>query len=211
MTHARLPAPRGCCPSRACPEGRHKPPRVSWRLEFLGSSQRQLLFRIVPRFELRWWEHADLAVEPALAEPVHVFQGCKLHVPEPAPGTTVPDRRRALHGGVGAAGRDLQDSADRLDAPTRLVGLDERHRAGKCGSNSRAKQAEAAFRIAVARRRSRFSRCSSRIRSRSAVVTPVRWCWSTSACLSHRRSASVPTSSLPAIEVIAARSEAYFC
>ena len=72
-------------------------------------------------------------------------------------------RRRPADRGVVAARGDLQHPADRLDSPARLVLGDEPHGFGKRGSSSRAKKADAAFRISFARRSSRFSRSRSRI------------------------------------------------
>ncbi len=147
-----------------------------------------------------------IELRPHLVGPVHLA----VLVPDAPNGDrelaipTPPRRHGAIHGRVIATGRDLQYPADRLDTPALLMRLDEPHGFGKRESSSRAKKADAAFRISLVRRNSRFSRSSARIRSRSALVTPGRWYWSTSSRRSHNRSASVPTFSLPAIEVIAA-------
>src|SRR5690606_26311002 len=88
-----------------------------------------------------------------------------------------PRRRLALAGLDGVVGRrgDLQRTADRLDPEASLVVVDENaHLLGGCGSSSRAKKADAALRISLARRSSRFSRSSSLIRSASTLVTPGR-------------------------------------
>jgi len=63
--------------------------------------------------------------------------------------------------------------------------VDELDYLGSRGSNSRAKKAEAAFKISLARRSSRFSRSNSAIRCASAVCVPGRWPPSTSACRTH--------------------------
>src|SRR5215204_283717 len=122
-------------------------------------------------------------------------------VPLPASRDGPPD------GGVVAARGDLQHAADRLDSPADAVLSDELHRVGQRGSSSRAKKAEAALRISLARRSSRFSRSSSWIRSRSALVTPGRFPWSTSSRRTHSRSVSAVIPSLPAIDWIAAHSD----
>ena len=64
------------------------------------------------------------------------------------------------------------------------------------GRAPRAKKADAAFRISLARRSSRSSRSSSAIRRCSAVVTPGRLPLSISACLTQLRSDSGPNPEL---------------
>ncbi len=66
--------------------------------------------------------------------------------------------------------------------------IDEADYLGSRGSSSRAKKADAAFRMSFARRSSRFSRSNSAIRSASGVVVPGRTPWSTSAWFTHSRS-----------------------
>ncbi len=72
-----------------------------------------------------------------------------------------PSRGRPAAMGVVGARGDLQLSADRLDPVLVPVGVDELddHRCGR--SSSAAKKADALFRIAFARRNSRFSRSNS--------------------------------------------------
>src|SRR5262249_6757442 len=110
-------------------------------------------------------------------------------------------------GGVVAARSDLQHAADRLDSPADPVRINALHRGGQRGSSSRAKKADAALRISLARRSSRTSRSRSRIRSRSALVMPGRWPWSTSSRRTHNRSVSGVIPSFPAIDWIAAHSD----
>nr|SCV11737.1 hypothetical protein FDG2_6002 [Candidatus Protofrankia californiensis] len=69
--------------------------------------------------------------------------------------------------------------------------------------SSRAKKADAAFRISFARVSSRTSRSSSAIRCASAVEVPGRWPPSISACFTHMRRDSDPTPSRLATTVIA--------
>src|SRR5712691_661818 len=80
-------------------------------------------------------------------------------------------------------GGNLQRLADRLDPESITIRVDIAGHFGSRGSSSRAKKAEAVFKISLARRSSRFSFSSSTIRCRSAVVTPGRSPWSTSAFL----------------------------
>src|SRR5205814_10315496 len=76
-------------------------------------------------------------------------------------------------GGVGGGG-DLERAADRLDPEALPVGVDVgAHRLGR-QSSSPAKKTEAVVRISLARRSSRFSRSSSRMRSASELVVPAR-------------------------------------
>src|SRR5690606_24554337 len=92
--------------------------------------------------------------------------------------------------------RDLQpglaqDPADRLDTAQRFpMFVDELDYFGSRGSSSRAKKAEAAFKISLARRSSRFSRSSSTIRCASTVVVPGRLPASISLCRTQLRSVS---------------------
>jgi hypothetical protein len=92
-------------------------------------------------------------------------------------GDRVGDRPRRGRPGplrvVGARG-DLQLLADRLDPVLLPVSVDEldNHRCGR--SSSAAKKADALFKIAFARRTSRFSRSSSANRCPSSVVVPGR-------------------------------------
>src|SRR6266516_2059088 len=142
-------------------------------------------------------------VDPPVLLPHSMDSSLQSLIPSPSGRDWPADR------GVVAARGDLQDATDRLDSPAVPVLADEPHGLGKRGSSSRAKKAEAAFRISLARRSSRFSRSSSRSRCRSSLVRPGRWCWSTWCRRSHNRSASWPMPSLLAIEVIAAHSDGY--
>src|SRR4051795_5722774 len=106
-----------------------------------------------------------------------------------------PRRRRPSMVGVVAARGDLraglsEDTADRLDPELVLVRVDELddHRCGR--SSSAAKKADALFRIAFARRSSRFSRSSAAIRSASLVVVPGRAPSSISAWVTQLRRVS---------------------
>ena len=118
-----------------------------------------------------------------------------------------PRRRLPAAGGVVRRPGDLQLAADRLDPEALAVGVDDAGHFGSRGSSSRAKKAEAAWRISLARRSSRFSRLSSRSRSRSSVVSPGRAPPSTSARRTQMRSVSGVIPNFEAIEVIAAHCE----
>jgi hypothetical protein len=89
----------------------------------------------------------------------------------------------------GADGNTVQIG---LDSPPFLVRLDQAHDLGSRGSSSRAKKAEAAFKILLARRSSRFSRSNSVMRRCCSVLTPGRLPLSMSACLTQFRSDSGP-------------------
>jgi len=81
-------------------------------------------------------------------------------------------RLPAALGGPRGRRSELQSTADRLDPKRLSVVIDELgHRLG-CGSSSRAKKVEAAFKISFARHSSRFSRSSSRNRACSTLVRP---------------------------------------
>jgi hypothetical protein len=100
---------------------------------------------------------------------------------------------------------DLQHAADRLNPEPVSVLVDEHGQLlGGRGSSSRAKKADAAFKISLARRNSRFSRSSSLMRSASAVVLPGRLPPSTSTWRIHNRSVSGVIPNFSAIDVIAA-------
>jgi hypothetical protein len=75
-----------------------------------------------------------------------------------------------------------QDPADQLDPELLPVIVDVVDQRGEGRSSSAAKKAEAVFRIAFARRSSRFSRSSSTSRARSSVVSPGALPVSTRAC-----------------------------
>jgi hypothetical protein len=76
---------------------------------------------------------------------------------------------------VGRVG-ERQHLADRIDPAELLAVLvDELDYFGSRGSSSRAKKADAALRISLARRSSRFSRSSSANRCASSVDVPGRW------------------------------------
>src|SRR6266705_5473076 len=94
--------------------------------------------------------------------------------------------------GIVSRGGNLQRLADRLDPESITMRVDIAGHFGSRGSSSRAKKAEAVFKISLARRSSRFSFSSSTIRCRSAVVTPGRRPWSTSAFLTQCRNVSEP-------------------
>src|SRR5205814_9946078 len=111
--------------------------------------------------------------------------------------------------GVVGGGGNRQLPADRLDSPTLLVGGDEAHDFGSRGSSSRAKKAEAAFRISLARRSSRFSRSRLRIRSCSVLVMPGRLPPSISARRTQWRSVSGLVPNFSASELRAAHSDGY--
>jgi hypothetical protein len=94
-----------------------------------------------------------------------------------------PSRR--LIGGRG----ELQHGADRLDPEPLSVRVDERdHLLGP--SSSTAKKADAAFKISLARRSSRFSRSSSVRRCRSSVESHGRWPSSISGRRPHLRTSA---------------------
>ena len=100
---------------------------------------------------------------------------------------TTPEQAIGAHQPLDRAAFDIQAlapqlapdgancAADRLDPEQALVLVDEgAQRLVGCGSRSRAKNADAALRISLARRNSRFSRSSSLIRCASALVMPGR-------------------------------------
>src|SRR4051794_7824039 len=106
-----------------------------------------------------------------------------------------PRRGRPRPVRVVAARGDLdaglgEGAADRLDPVFELVLIDvgDDQREGR--SSSAAKKADALFKIAFARRSSRFSRSRSASRVASSVVVPGRWPWSTSAWRTQLRSVS---------------------
>src|SRR5882762_8735028 len=87
--------------------------------------------------------------------------------PRACPAGAEPPRRRRRQSRIIGGRSDLhaelgQHGTDRLDSEPVLIFRDERYKRGSRGSSSPAKQAEAAFKISVARRNSRFSRSSSR-------------------------------------------------
>ena len=130
----------------------------------------------------------------------------QLHLQRLVPYAT--GRSRALPCGVVRRRGDLQFATDRLDPEALAVGLDEAGHFGSRGSSSRAKKTEAAFRISLARRSSRFSRSSSRSRSRSSVASPRRAPLSTSARRTYVRNVSAVIPNFEAIEVIVAHCDA---
>ena len=109
---------------------------------------------------------------------------------------------------VGRRG-EPQHPADRLDPETIPVDIYEAGHLGGLGSSSCAKKTDAAFRISLALRNSRFSRSSTLSRSRSSVVCPRRVPESTSARRIHLRSVSAVMPHLPAIDAMAAHSDVY--
>src|SRR5690606_37673169 len=122
------------------------------------------------------------------------------------------ERRIALPGLAGVVRRwsDRQHAADRLDSIPLPVRVDERHHhPGRRSSSAWAKKAAALRRISLARRSSRFSRSSSLIRSRSAVVGPGRLPRSRSACRTQLRSVSPEQPIFAAIDWMAAHCDAY--
>src|SRR5947209_4869095 len=104
---------------------------------------------------------------------------------------------------------DLERLADRLDPVLVAKGIDHRAHLLGCGSSSRAKKVEAAFRISFALRSSRTSRSRSLMRSASVLETPARSPWSISARGTHLRSVSWPMPHFCEIERIAAHSLGY--
>src|SRR5690606_34788297 len=122
------------------------------------------------------------------------------------------ERRIARPGLAGVVRRwsDRQHAADRLDSIPLPVRVDERHHhPGRRSSPAWAKKAAALRRISLARRSSRFSRSSSLIRSRSAVVGPGRLPRSRSACRTQLRSVSPEQPIFAAIDWMAAHCDAY--
>jgi len=87
-----------------------------------------------------------------------------------------------------------QDPADRLDPVIGLVGVDvvDDHLSLR-SSSAAAKNAEAVFRISLARRSSRFSRSSSAMRFASSVVVPGRTPPGTASTRNQRSWAGVRT------------------
>src|SRR5262245_32945249 len=78
------------------------------------------------------------------------------------------------------------------------------HYFGRRSSSTWAKKAAALRRISLARFNSKFSRSSCLRRSCSELVSPARFPWSRSACLTHLRKVSAVHPILLAIELIAA-------
>src|ERR1019366_6325359 len=142
-------------------------------------------------------------VDPEVLVPDPLDLGRQLLVPDR------PGRGRSGAGRVVGGRGELQHPADRLNSPAFPVVGNELHGLGGLGSSSRAKKREAALRISLARRSSRFSRSSSRIRSRSAVVTPDRSPPFTCARRTQRRSVSRVIPNLAEIDPSAAHSEGY--
>ena len=126
----------------------------------------------------------------------------QLHLQRLVPYAT--GRSRALPCGVVRRWGDLQFATDRLAPEALAVGVDEAGHFGSRGSSSRTKKTDAAFRISLARRNSRFSRSSCRSRSRSPVVSPARAPPSTSARRTHVRNVSAIIPNFEAIDVIVA-------
>jgi hypothetical protein len=89
------------------------------------------------------------------------------------------------------------------------VSVNERDYLGGRGSSSRAKKADAAFKISFARRSSRFSRSSSRNRARSSVVNPGRSPASVSARRTQIRNVSWLMLSFAEIDSIAFHCDGY--
>jgi hypothetical protein len=135
--------------------------------------------------------HLDaLAVEgtPHLARPIHpvVVLMDPLDQTQQLGVANRPATRWSTLGGVVGLRDDLatmlaQHAADRLDPedqptgtrrPVGLVLIDEPHERGDGRSSSAAKKADAVFKIAFARRNSRFSRSSSTSRRRSSLDRP---------------------------------------
>ena len=142
--------------------------------------------------------HLPRAVDPEVlavgVAQLHL-QGLVAHPPGGGP---------ASSGGVVRRRGNLQLPADRLDPEALAMPPDEAAHFGSRGSSSRAKKAEAALRISLARRSSRFSRSSSRSRSRSSVASPGRAPLSTSARRTHVRNVSAVIPNFEAIDVIVA-------
>src|SRR6186997_3342583 len=71
-----------------------EPPRLSWRLVLLGTGQ-QGCGRLLNEggLELGGRDHAQLAVQAAVVEPVDVLKRGVLHVVEPPPGASMADQR----------------------------------------------------------------------------------------------------------------------
>ena len=121
----------------------------------------------------RYW--CSLAVElcPHLGSAVHpiVVLVCPADLFD-QPGVALCPRRRwaGLIGVVGGRGDPdvafAQHPADRLDPEPVPILVDESHYFPSRGSSSRAKKADAAFKISFARRSSRFSRSNSTTRRR---------------------------------------------
>jgi hypothetical protein len=45
---------------------------------------------------VRWWDHSQLPVEPAVVEPIDIVQGGVLYVIQASPGTPVTDQFRLV-------------------------------------------------------------------------------------------------------------------
>jgi len=155
------------------------------------------------------WKTLSPQLGPHLVRPVDA----EVLLPDPLdlrlqlPVPKFPCRRRPGAGRVVDGRRELHHPADRLNSPTLPVLGNELHGLGGLGSSSRAKKRDAALKISLVLRSSRFSRSSSRIRSRSKVVTPLRSPPSTWALRTHRRSVSLVIPNLAEIDSIAAHSE----
>jgi hypothetical protein len=99
--------------------------------------------------------------------------------------------------------------ADRLDPELVAVFVDEPDYLGSRGSSSRAKKADAAFKISFARRNSAFSRSNCFMRARSSVVNPGLRPASVSARRTHNRNVSELIDNFCAIDSIAFHCDGY--
>src|SRR5438309_8022125 len=147
--------------------------------------------------------HLVGAVDPAVLRPDPPHLDLELLI------AARPSRRRSTPARVVRGRGDLQRATDRLDPEALSVGVEEGGHLVCRPSSSAPKTVAAALRISLARRSSRFSRSSCRIRSRSSVVSPGRWPRSISVRRSHTRRVSLFTPIFSATEMMAAHSEGY--
>lgn len=100
-----------------------------------------------------------------------------------------------------------QHPADELDRELIAISVDERRSFRQGGASSAAKNADADFKISLARGNSRFSRLSRRISVCSELVIPGRSPASIWGLRRHRRTDSCTTPSLLATDLMASNSE----
>lgn len=163
-------------------------PRSTFQSGFLHQS-----FHRAPGDRCTLSAHFGIDLQDAVHAVVVVMDGGDLLAQFPI--TCRTGRFRVGLGGAIGARRDrdvgvFQRIADRLDAVFTRVSVDrfDLHLCGR--SNSAAKKAEACLKIVFARRSSLTSRSSSARRDESSLVVPGRRPSSTSARLTHVRSAS---------------------
>src|SRR5699024_6526088 len=144
---------------------------------------------------------------PHLAPPIHPLI-CLMQVFDHWDQGCIPTRTSTTRTGFGrpvpAWGDEptvcrTQNTTDGLDPETIPEHIDICDHLVVGRSSSAAKNADAVFKISLARRSSAFSRLSLRISARASVGTPDFLPVSTSACSTHRRNVSVAILSFGAV------------